>query len=145
MPQGSVLGPVLFLLYINDIQYCSKLVSIILFADDTNILYSDVCLKTLNETIQVEMNKITDWLNVNKLSINTAKTKLILFRSKNKKPKYDLGISINSETIKQVNKTTCLGVVIDEFLSWCDHIDLISKKIIKCAAIISRIRHFTNL
>ena len=61
--------------------YCSKLVSIILFADDTNVLYSDVCLKTLNETIQVEMNKITDWLNVsNKLSINTAKTKLILFR-----------------------------------------------------------------
>jgi hypothetical protein len=86
VPQGSVLGPVLFLLYINDIQFCSKLVSIILFADDTNILYSDVCLKTLNETIQVEMNKITDWLNVNKLSINTARTKLILFRSKNKKP-----------------------------------------------------------
>jgi hypothetical protein len=104
MPQGSVLGPVLFLLYINDIQYCSKLVSIILFADDTNILCSDVCLKTLNETIQVEMNKITDWLNVNKLSINTAKTKLILFRSKNKKPKCDLRISINSDTVKQVKK-----------------------------------------
>ena len=48
-------------------------VSIILFADDTNILYSDVCLKTLSETIQVEMNKITDWLNVNKLSINTPR------------------------------------------------------------------------
>ena len=78
--QGSVLGPVLFLLYINDIQYCSRLFSIILFADDTSILYSDACLKTLNEIIQDEMNKITDWLNVNKLSINTAKTKLILFR-----------------------------------------------------------------
>jgi hypothetical protein len=111
VPQGSVLGPVFFLLYINDIQYCSKLVSIILFADDTNILYSDVCLKTLNETIQVEMNKITDWLNVNKLSINTAKTKLILLRSKNKKPKCDLRISINSETIKQVNKLRFKGLL----------------------------------
>ncbi len=48
VPQGSVLGPLLFLLYINDIQHCSKMLSIILFADDTNLLYSDMCLKTLN-------------------------------------------------------------------------------------------------
>ncbi len=82
VPQGSVLGSLLFLLYINDIQYCSELVSIILFADDTNILYSDTCLKTLNETLQIEMNKIANWLNVNKLSLNTTKTKYILFRSR---------------------------------------------------------------
>ncbi len=54
VPQGSVLGPILFLLYINDIQYCSDLVSIILFADDTNILYSNTCLKTLDEILQIE-------------------------------------------------------------------------------------------
>jgi hypothetical protein len=145
VPQGSVLGPILFLLYINDIQYCSELVSIILFADDTNILYNDTCLKTLNEILQIEMNKIANWLNVNKLSLNTTKTKLILFRSRNKKSKHDLKISINKENIKQVKNITFLGIVIDEFLTWRDHIDLISKKIIKCAAIISRIRHFTNL
>jgi retron-type reverse transcriptase len=82
VPQGSVLGPLLFLLYINDIQYCSKLVSIILFADDTNILYSDSCLEKLNEILQMEMNKIATWLNFNRLSLNTAKTKLILFRDR---------------------------------------------------------------
>ena len=54
IPQGSVLGPLLFLLYINDIQSCSELISIILFADDTNILYSHSCLKTLNEIIQIK-------------------------------------------------------------------------------------------
>ena len=145
VPQGSVLGPLLFLLYINDIQYCSKLVSIILFADDTNILYSDACLETLNEILQTEMNKIAYWLNANKLSLNTTKTKLILFRSRNKKSKHDLKISINEENIKQVQNINFLGIVIDEFLTWRDHIDLIAKKIIKCAAIISRIRHFTNL
>jgi retron-type reverse transcriptase len=78
--QGSVLSPLLFLLYINDIQFCSELISIVLFADDTNILFSHTCLKQLNEIIQIEMNKITDWLNANKLSINTQKTKFILFR-----------------------------------------------------------------
>ena len=145
VPQGSVLGPLLFLLYINDIQYCSELVSIILFADDTNILYSDSCLEKLNEILQMEMNKITTWLNVNRLSLNSAKTKLILFRSRNKKSKHELKISINNESIKRVEKITFLGIVIDEFLTWRDHIDLIAKKIIKCAAIISRIRHFTNL
>jgi retron-type reverse transcriptase len=60
IPQGSVLGPFLFILYINDIQYCSELISIVLFADDTNILYSHTCLKKLNEIIQNEMNEITD-------------------------------------------------------------------------------------
>jgi hypothetical protein len=75
-----MLGPLLFLLYINDIQFCSELISIVLFADDTNILFSHTCLKQLNEIIQIQMNKITDWLNANKLSINTEKTKFILFR-----------------------------------------------------------------
>ena len=92
-----------------------------------------------------QINKIANWLNVNRLSLNTAKTKFILFRPKNKIPKYDLKFQINNNFITQVKNTTFLGIVLDEFLTWRDHIDLVSKKIIKCAAIISRIRHFTNL
>ena len=79
IPQGSVLGPLLFLLYINDIENCSEFVSIILFADDTNILYGHTCLKTLNTIIQVKLDKIVDWLSVNKLFINATKTKFVLF------------------------------------------------------------------
>ena len=60
---------------------CSVLISIVLFADDTNILYSHTCLKKLNEIIQVEINKIADWLNANKLSIN-IENKFILSRTK---------------------------------------------------------------
>ena len=84
VPQGSILGPLLFLLYINDIQHCSKIVSFILFADDTTISHSNKCLKTLNEIMQVEINKVAEWLNINILSINTSKTKFILFRSYNR-------------------------------------------------------------
>ena len=100
VPQGSVVGPILFILYINDIQFCSTLISFVLFADDTNILYSHKCLKTLNKIIQLELDKITNWLNVNKLSINAEKTKFVLFRSKNKKINHNLNILINNRHIK---------------------------------------------
>ena len=59
--------------------------------------------------MQIEINKITDWLNINKLSINTSKTKLILFRFCNKKQKHNITISINDENIKQIKNTTFLG------------------------------------
>ena len=145
VPQGSILGPLLFLLYINDMQNCSKLVSTILFADDTNIFHSHSCLKDLNLIMQDELNKIADWITSNKLSLNTAKTKFILFRSSNKKLKHNITISINEQPIKQVKNTIFLGVIIDEYLTWNDHIDLLTKKIIKSTGIISKIRHFTNL
>ena len=83
VPQGSILWPILFLLYINDIENCSKLISFILFADDTNIFYSNKCLKTLSNIIQTEIDKVAEWLNGSKLSLNTTKTKVILFRSPN--------------------------------------------------------------
>ena len=84
-------------------------------------------------------------MNINKLSINTSKTKLILFRSCNKKQKHNITISINDENIKQVKNTTFLGIVIDECLTWNDHLDLIAKKVIKSTGVIAKIRHFTTL
>jgi hypothetical protein len=132
VPQGSVLGPLLFLLYINDIQNCSNIISNILFADDTTIFYSHACLKTLNQTIQEEINKIAVWLNINKLSINTEKTKFIVFRSsRRKKQEHNITICLNDKNIEQVRKTTFLGIVVDECLTWNDHLEQISKKIIK--------------
>ena len=70
--------------------------------------------------MQIEINKIADWLNINKLSINTSKMKLILIISCNKKQKHNITISINDENIKQVKNTTFLGIVIDECLTWND-------------------------
>ena len=144
VPQGSILGPILFLLYINDIENCSKLISFILFANDANICYSNKCLKTLNNIIQTEIDKVAEWLNVNKLSLNTTKTKIILFRSPNKKPSQTIKININGKNIEQVKSTTFLGIIIDECLTWKDHIAKVAKKIIRAAGIIAKIRHFVN-
>ena len=91
------------------------------------------------------LNKIADWITSNKLSLNTAETKFILFRSSNKKLKYNITISINEQPLKQVKNTTFLGVIIDEYSTWNDHIDLFTNKIIKSTGIISKIRHFKNL
>ena len=94
----------------------------------------------MNGIIQTEINKITDWLNVNKLSINTKKTKFVLFKSPNKRTSHDIKLSMNNDNIKQVKSITFLGIVVDECLTWKYHIELVSKKIIKATAIISKIR-----
>jgi hypothetical protein len=94
--------------------------------------------------MQTEIDKVAEWLNANKLSLNTTKTKVILFRSSNKKPKQDIKININGNNIEQVRNTVFLGIVIDECLTWKDHIAKVAKKLIRAAGIIAKIRHFVN-
>ena len=82
VPQGSVLGALLFLLYINDIQYCSSKLQFFLFADDTNGLYA---LKTLELTVNAELHNLYNWLTSNKLSLNIKKSNYVIFRPVPKK------------------------------------------------------------
>ena len=84
VPQGSVLGPLLFLLYVNDIHKCSNKLRFYLFADDTNILYADKNVKALETTINIELQKFYVWLTVNKLTLNTKKIKFHSFSSLSK-------------------------------------------------------------
>ena len=78
--QGSVLGPLLFLVYINDIYLCSDKLGFYLFADDTNLLYADNDLKTLETVVNNELNNVCHWLNANKLTINAKKSNFVIFR-----------------------------------------------------------------
>ena len=144
VPQGSILGPLLFLIYINDIENCSNILSFVLYADDTNALCSNSCLKTLADIIQKEMNKILEWLNANKLSINPSKTKFIIFKSKNKSLNQEITLKINNNIIKQASYVKFLGVLIDHDFSWKNHISSVQKNIIKFAGLIAKLRHFTN-
>ena len=85
VPQGSVLGPLLFLLYINDIHHCSDKLTFYLFADDTNILYADKNLKSLELTVNAELHNLYNWLTSNKLTLNIKQSNFVIFRPYQKK------------------------------------------------------------
>ena len=139
VPQGSTLGPLLFLLYINDIINCSSLLKFILFADDTTLLLKCSNFDELNIILETEANKVIDWFSANRLIINPTKTHAMHFS--NKRGNYNLNIKILNTKIEEKEVVTFLGVKIDKNLTWKQHLHHISNKISKAIAILYKIKH----
>ena len=122
VPQGSVLGPLLFILFINDIAFSSNSLSFIIYADDTNVIMSNSNLDHLIASINTEMSKISLWFKVNKLSLNVDKTNYVIFKNRHSNRLYnDIHIFIDGIEIKNVPCTKFLGVYVDECLTWQSH------------------------
>ena len=124
VPQRSILSPLLFLIYIIDLQYASNLLDPIMFADDTNLFYTEENIKTLFDIVNIELQKISQWFISNKLSLNVTKTKYSFFHKPSKKdniPLVLLKLSICNNEIKQSESIKFLDVFLDENITWKDH------------------------
>ena len=144
VPQGSVLGPLLFLIYINDLPNISKKLKFFLFADDTNIYYESSNLKELEITINKELKWLNQWLSVNRLALNIKKTNYIIFHPKNKLIKETITLTINKKAIDEKKYVKYLGILIDSSLSWKFHIDNVTKKISRSIGVLYKLRSFVN-
>ena len=156
-PHGSILGPLSFIIYMNDIHEASKNFHAILYADDTS-LYSSLGsfnvnfngtnydISTLSIKINNELSNMQQWLNINKLSLNVNKTKYMIFHNYQRNiNSYTPDVRINNQSIERVAGFNFPGLTIDEHLNWNAHIQKISNKIAKSIGIINRLKRYLPL
>ena len=149
VPQGSVLGPLLFLIYIDDLVQALKHCSITMYADDTTLYVHSTSLLDIQCKLQDDMNSLKEWLYANKLKLNTDKTKFMLIGTPQKLSNItsmegSIRIEFNGDVIEQCTMMKCLGVMIDEHLSWSYHVDYVCKKVYASLSMLRRVRPYVD-
>ena len=144
VPQGSFLGPLFFLAYMNYIYNASQLLYNILYADDTCIYLSGNELSKLIKSMNSEIKLISDWLKANKLTLNIDKTYYMVFHRGRRKCFGNTELFIDNIKIKQTETMKYLGVIIDTKLNWISHITFVKNKVAKGIGIIRRARPLLN-
>ena len=146
VPQGSILGPLLFLIYINDLPNCLRNTTPCLYADDTQVFAASYDFDELANDIKIDLENVTIWLNVNKLQSHPSKTKLMIIGSKqnltNKIGDLDPSIFMNNNPVSSVVSNKCLGVDLDDSLTFHTYIEKICKKNCAGIGVLRRIKPF---
>ena len=147
VPQGSILGPLFFLLYINDLPRCLNETKPRMFADDTNLTASGDSALIVQAAVNSDLENLRKWLIANKLSLNVAKTEFMLIGSKSMIKKISdpqPNVFINNKQIKRVYECNTLGLTIDQYLSGKSNTEIICKKVCAGISAIRRIKPFVD-
>ena len=147
VPQGSCLGPLLFLIYINDLPQAAQNLTVSMYADDTSLCYQSSDINELNEAINNDLKQLDFWLQGNELSLNVAKTNSMLVSTKQKhnilkSRNEDLDLKIRDNELEIIQKTKYLGVQIDNSLNWKKHIKTVSSKVSRAVGFLKHAKTF---
>ena len=142
VPQGSILGPSLFSIFINDLPSVLPTDSVVLFADDSAIYIASSKLSSLNSSLQLCLNLANTWIARNGLKLNVSKTKCMLIHSSQKVVNGCLSLETDGEKIEKVRVFKYLGVMINNTLTWSNHVNMVCKKASRSLNLLRRLSWF---
>ena len=134
----------LFLIFINNLNIAIKNSETFHFADDTCLLNIKDSIKKINKVVNKDLKFLIQWLHANKISLNVAKTEVIIFRRKKKQLDFDLNLKICGKKLQASSYVKYLGIYLDQYLDWSPHVNHLSHKLVKANAMLCKLRHYVN-
>jgi hypothetical protein len=144
VPQGSILGPLFFLMYVNDLPSATNLCKVVLYADDTALFYAADNVKEIQNSLLSDFLSVSKWMDTNRLILNVEKTKSMIFGTRQRLRDKVFSVKSDHLEIDVVDQFKYLGVVLDQNLNWVSHASMVAVSVSKRLGAIWRVRKFLD-